>query len=57
MKLPKEFRKELEAGCAPSEIDRIKGYAPGTARKMIVAAWAADNRKQHEADRKRGDKR
>lgn len=57
MKLPKEFRKELEAGCAPSEIDRIKGYAPGTARKMIIAAWAADNRKQHEADRKRGNKR
>lgn len=56
MKLPKEFKKELEAGCAPSEIDRIKGYAPGTAREMIVAAWAADNRKQRDADRKR-DKR
>ena len=35
-------RTLMNTGTAPSEIDRLMGYSPGTARKLVVRRWARD---------------
>lgn len=51
------YSKEIEAevvslhakGLAPSEIDKARGYEPGTAHNVIVERWRSERQKKSES--------